>query len=80
MKSENEAFRLELEEKCKTLNECLNENASLKVSINEKEKHINHMHGYRHFRKKHTHITCYECGRKRQHYILLLFQEETFSF
>ena len=35
MKSENEALRLELEEKCKKLNECLNENAALKVSMNE---------------------------------------------
>ena len=36
IKFENEAFRLELEEKCKILNECLNENAALKVSMNEK--------------------------------------------
>ena len=64
MKFENDTFRLKLEEKCKALNECLNENVALKVFMNEKEKHINHMHGNRHSRKKHTHTTCYECGRK----------------
>ena len=64
MKSENEALRLVLEEKCKALNEGLNENAGLKVSMNEKEKHINHIHGNRHSRKKHGHTTCYECGKK----------------
>ena len=31
MKSENEVLKLELEEKCKALNNCLNENAALKV-------------------------------------------------
>ena len=63
MKSKNEALRLELEEKCKKLNECLNQNATLKVSMNEKEKHVNHMHRYKNSRKKHAHTTCYECGR-----------------
>ena len=33
LKSENEALRLELEKKCKALNESLNENTALKVSI-----------------------------------------------
>ena len=47
MKLENKALRLELGEKYKKLNECLNENAALTVSMNEKEKHINHTHGYR---------------------------------
>ena len=42
----------------------MHENAALKVSINKKEKHTNHMHANRHFRKKHAHTTCYECGRK----------------
>ena len=64
MNSENKALRLELEEKCKALNECLNENVALKVSMNEKKKHINHVHGNRNSRKKHAHTTCYECGRK----------------
>ena len=64
LKSENEAFRLELEEKRKALENCLNENATLKISINEKEKHTNHMHANRPPRKKHAHINCYECGRK----------------
>ena len=31
MKSENEALKLELEEKCKALDNCLNENAIIKV-------------------------------------------------
>ena len=62
IKSENEAFRLELEEKCKVLDNYLNKNATLKVSINEKEKHTNHMHANRHSRKKHAHTTYYECG------------------
>ena len=64
MKSKNEALRLELEEKCKALNESLNENATLKVSMNEKMKHTDHMHNNKHSRKKHAHTTCYECGRK----------------
>ena len=64
LKSENEALRLELEEKCKALENCLNENAAIKISINEKEKHTNHMHANRPSRKKHVHITCYECGKK----------------
>ena len=43
MKSKNEAFQLELEEKCKALDICLNENTALKVSASKKEKHTNHM-------------------------------------
>ena len=64
LKSENEALRLELEEKCKALNESLNENATLKVFMNEKLKHDDHEHGNKHFRNKHVQTTCYECGRK----------------
>ena len=64
LKYENEAFRLKLEEKRKALENCLNENVSIKISINEQEKHTNHMHANRPPRKKHAHITCYECGRK----------------
>ena len=64
MKTENEAFRLELEKKSKALENCLNENAVLKISKNRSEKHINHMHANRSPRKKHAHISCYECGRK----------------
>ena len=64
MKFENEALRLELEEKRKALENCLNENAALKIFINEKENHTNHMHANRPPRKKYAHITCYECGRK----------------
>ena len=59
-----EALRLELEETNKALENCLNENATLKISINKQEKHTNHMHANRPPRKKHTHINCYECGRK----------------
>ena len=33
MKSENETLKLELEEKCKALDICLNENAALKVML-----------------------------------------------
>ena len=64
MKSENEVLKLELEEKCKALDNCLNENVALKVSTKKKEKHTNHMHANRHFKKKHAHTTCYECGRR----------------
>ena len=64
MKSENETLRLELEEKSKALGNCLNENVALIISINEKEKHTNHMHANRPPRKKHAHLTCYECSRK----------------
>ena len=58
LKSENEAFRH------KALEKNLNENVALKLTINEKEKHTNHMHVNRLLRKKHAHITCYKCGRK----------------
>ena len=64
MKYENEVFKLKLEEKCKALDNCLNENVALKVSIYKKEKHTNHMHANRPPRKKHAHVTCYECGSK----------------
>ena len=64
MKSENEALKLELEDKCKALNESLNENAALRMSMNEKVKHDDHKHKIQ-FRKKHVHTTCYSCGRKR---------------
>ena len=64
MKFENEALRLELEDKCKVLNESLNENAALKVSMNEKLEHDNHKHDNRHSRKKHVHTTFYSCSRK----------------
>ena len=52
LKFENEAFRLKLEEKCKALNESLNENSALNVSMNEKLKHDDHKHGNRCFKKK----------------------------
>ena len=64
LKSENEALRLELEEKHKALEKNLNENATLKLTIDEKRKHTYHKHANRPPRKKHAHITCYECGRK----------------
>ena len=64
LKSKNKALRLELEEKYKALNESLNENVVLNVSMNEKLKHDDHKHGNKHFRKKHVHTNCYECGRK----------------
>ena len=52
LKFENEALRLKLKEKCKALNESLNENVTLKVYMNEKLKHYGHKHGNRHFKKK----------------------------
>ena len=64
MKSENGALKLELEEKYKALDICLNENATLKGPTSKKEKYTNYMHANRQFRKKHAHSTCYECGRK----------------
>ena len=64
MKSENKALKLELEEKCKALINYLNKNIALKFSTNKKEKNTNHIHANRHFRKKHAHTTCYECGKK----------------
>ena len=64
LKSENEALRLELEEKSKTLGNCLNEYTAFKISKNRSEKHIKHMHANRPPRKKHAHISFYECGRK----------------
>ena len=66
MKSENEPLKLELEEKWKALDICLNENVVLKVSTNKKEKHTKHMHANRQFRKKHAYTSYYECGRKCQ--------------
>ena len=64
LKYENKALRLKLEEKNKALRNCLNENTALKISKNKSEKHVNHMHANRSLRKKHAHISCYECGRK----------------
>ena len=78
MKFENEALKLELEEKCKALDNCLNENATLKVFTINKEKHTNHVHTNRHFRKKHAHTTCYECGRK-DHIAFYCFYKEKHS-
>ena len=43
----------------------MNENATLKLSVNDKVKHNDHKHDNRHFRKKHAHTTCYCYGRKR---------------
>ena len=64
LKSENKALRLKLEEKNKALRNCLNENTALKISKNRSEKHVNHMNANRSLRKKHAHISYYECGRK----------------
>ena len=64
MKSENEALGLKLEEKHKALEKNLDENAALKLTINEKKKHTYHKHANRPPKKNHAHITCYECGRK----------------
>ena len=66
-KSKNEALRLELESKDKVLSECMNENAALKLSIDEKSKYCSHDYSRnenRQYRKKHAHVTCYNCGRK----------------
>ena len=80
MKSKNEAPKLELEEKCKALDICLNENATLKVSTNKKEKHTNHMYANRQFRKKNAHTTCYECGRKCHIACYCLYKEKHSPF
>ena len=53
-----------LENKNKALNECMNENIALKLSIDDKLKHYDYKHENRHCRKKHAHTTCYSCGRK----------------
>ena len=65
VKSKNEDLRLELENKDKVLNECMNENVALKLSIDDKLKHCDHKHENRQFRNKHAHTTCYSYGRKR---------------
>ena len=78
MKSENEALKLELEEKCKALDICLNENVALKISTSKKENHAYHMHANRQFRKKHAHTTCYECGKKG-HIAFYYFYKEKHS-
>ena len=57
----NETLKLGLENKDKALNECINENVTLKLSENEKLKHCNHdcsKHDNKQYKKKHTHITC----------------------
>ena len=64
VKSENKALRLELDKKHKALEKNLDENVALKLIINEKKRHTYHKHANRPPRKKHAHITCYECGRK----------------
>ena len=63
LKYENEALRLELDEKHKVLEKNLNENAALKLTINEKKRHTYHKHANRSPKKKHAYITCYECGK-----------------
>ena len=80
MKSKNEDLKLELEEKCKALDNCLNENDAIKVSTSKKEKHANHMHVNKHFRKKHAHTTCYECGRKGHITFYYFYKEKHSSF
>ena len=75
MKSKNEVLKLELEEKCKALDNCLNENVTLKLFTINKENHTNHMHANRNFRKKHAHTTCYEYGRKC-HIVFYCFYKE----
>ena len=64
LKSENEVLKLEIEEKHKALEKNSNENAALKLTINEMKMHTRHKHANRPPRKKHAHITCYECGQK----------------
>ena len=67
-KSENEAITLELEIRDKALSECMNENATLKLSIEKKSKHCSHdcfRNKNRQYRKKHTHVTCYNCTRNK---------------
>ena len=81
MKSENEALRLELEEKHKALEKNLDENAALKLTINEKKKkHTYHKHANRSPRKKHAHITYYECGRKSHIAFYCSLKVKSFSF
>ena len=48
--------------------------------MNEKKKHINHMHGNRNSRKKHAHITCYKCGRKGHIVFYCSFKKKHSSF
>ena len=72
-RTEIETLKLELENKEKALNKCMNENATLKLSIDEKLKHCNHdclKHDNRQYRKKYAYITCYNYGRKNALYFL----------
>ena len=80
MKFENEARRLELDEKHKALEKNLDENVALKLTINEKKKHTYHKHANRSPRKKHAHITCYECGRKGHIAFYCSLKVKCFSF
>ena len=60
-RTEIETLRLELENKDKALNECMIENATLKLSNNKQLKHCSHdcsKHDNRQYRKKHAQITC----------------------
>ena len=76
MKYENEVLKLELEEKYKALDNCLNENVAMNVVAN---RHSYHMYANRHFKKKHAHTTCYECGRK-SHIAFYCFYKEKILF
>ena len=58
----------------------MNENTTLKLSINEKLKHDDHKHDNRHFRKKHAHTTCYSCGRKGHNAFYYSFKKNVSSF
>ena len=80
LKSENEVLKLEIEEKHKALEKNLNENAALKLTIDEKRKHTYHKYANRPPRKKHTYITCYECGRKGHIAFYCSFKVKSSSF
>ena len=58
----------------------MNENVALKISINKKEKHTNHMHANRPPRKKHAHVTCYEYDRKNHIAFYCYFNAKHYFF
>ena len=80
MKFENEALRLELEDKCKALNESLNENVALKLYMNEKLKHNSYKHDNKHFRKKHVYTTYYSYCKKGHIAFYYSFKKNVSSF
>ena len=79
-RNEIETLKLELENKDKALNECMNENVALKLSKTEKLKHCNHdcsKHDNRQY-KKNMHILLAIIVEEKDIYLIIVLLIEMF--